>query len=706
MHTATDYESILAEQVATLEAAAGVPSGSLPPTDLAVVFAKVTSEAVEGLRYQANQLTMEADPLLCVRSRSFNAHSRSAGLGETRLATGATGAILVTLDFGSTPTTTSITERDKFTITSPVPGSRDVVYQPTGTTTIGPSVGVVTVTVDATEGSEVYDAPVFSSSGRPLQRFVITSPLVQEGSVVVTVGGTAWQRAASDVLALAGPLDTVYALRCEENTVSVLFGDGIAGAIPPVGNEIRVTYKEGIGIDGRLPAGAEFSGFSSPAAAYITSAVIVADTTGGTNRLSLESAKASFPGSVRSNDRAVTGDDYAALAQRLVPGVFRAATETVAGANLRVVHVCPEGGSSGIVTDLMAANIQTALRARRLLSRRTTVRMCRFARISVRLVATVNPSYVADLAATKVRQTVERLLRAERASFGQRYQLGLLYRGIGTPPYLSGLLVKRFSVLPYWSTYTAFPPSGNGAVPYIYTRDTVKRREWRIVMTAPGSPTSRGEYTVYERLPGTISTTGYAMIGDDRADFTDLASGSWVLVLDPYDVSRRSIPIAGSTSRTVTVTYAGDLRAVGRINDDYAVERSAGTGLLYAGTLTGATAVGDLTLPLTGTWLVGDEILVEDSAGTRFRTSITGGTTGAYTVNEPIPALLTGASVRAVFVAYDGSVEWCVSRGTVPFVAGDELFVDTYANTADFSVREFFFPELAETVIETVGGRH
>src|SRR5262249_61362097 len=91
------------------------------------------------------------------------------------------------------------------------------------------------------------------------------APLLQRASegtdpepdVEVLVDGVAWTRCAD--LSGAGPRDRVYRLDVDADglNASVVFGDGVHGAVPPPGtNNIEAVFATSSGGAGNLPVGA------------------------------------------------------------------------------------------------------------------------------------------------------------------------------------------------------------------------------------------------------------------------------------------------------------------------------------------------------------------------------------------------------------------------------------------------------------------
>jgi hypothetical protein len=67
-------------------------------------------------------------------------------------------------------------------------------------------------------------------------------------TVVVTVNNHQWNAVLS--FRDAGPNDTVYMLNPETGTIT--FGDGVNGAIVPIGSTIIVSYRYGAGAAGNI----------------------------------------------------------------------------------------------------------------------------------------------------------------------------------------------------------------------------------------------------------------------------------------------------------------------------------------------------------------------------------------------------------------------------------------------------------------------
>ena len=127
-------------------------------------------------------------------------------------------------------------------------------------------------------------------------------------------GWTPW--AAVDDLTSVDPVGRFYTVDLTGGAVRF----GSRGRVPQIGQRIRVAgYRYGGGTAGNVAAGA-ISALTGTAGVKVTS---VLPATGGADPASLADALDQVPAEVHRRDRAVTADDFSALALE-VPGVIRA----------------------------------------------------------------------------------------------------------------------------------------------------------------------------------------------------------------------------------------------------------------------------------------------------------------------------------------------------------------------------------------------
>lgn len=175
------------------------------------------------------------------------------------------------------------------------------------------------------EANNVYGTDLGSSDGSADQTFDIPDDPVVSDSVEVYVesGNTFRKWTRVQHLIDYGPNDPVYTTRFDSNNrVFIVFGDGISGAIPTVHATIRAKYIVGGGVIGNVNIGTintidYIPGLSEGQVAAIAGVIDVDNTSaaiGGESPESNNSIRNNAPKFLRTQNRAITLDDYANLA--------------------------------------------------------------------------------------------------------------------------------------------------------------------------------------------------------------------------------------------------------------------------------------------------------------------------------------------------------------------------------------------------------
>lgn len=169
----------------------------------------------------------------------------------------------------------------------------------------------------------VRDLVIGQSDGSGDQQFSLSLPVgasVMAESFLLEVeesgrGYVAWQ-SVEDVM-VCDRDDAVYRLDKEAGTVR--FGDGVRGRIPEPGRRIRVSLmRVGGGVIGNLPAGTlkgiEARGLDMAPVRRKIKVTQPIDTIGGAAAETVAEAERRIPARLRHGNRAVTGEDFRALA--------------------------------------------------------------------------------------------------------------------------------------------------------------------------------------------------------------------------------------------------------------------------------------------------------------------------------------------------------------------------------------------------------
>ena len=172
-----------------------------------------------------------------------------------------------------------------------------------------------------TQGRTVADDPLGSSNGSPNQRFETSRDHWIDGSEVVTVDAEAW--ISVDNFLSSGPQDKHYVIELgEDDRATVVFGNGVTGRIPPVGQgNIATDYRFNAETDGNV--GANTIVVDKTGLTFVNTVFNPRQAGGwseaeGATEESLERAKLAGPASLRTKEVALNGDDAVTLTKDFV----------------------------------------------------------------------------------------------------------------------------------------------------------------------------------------------------------------------------------------------------------------------------------------------------------------------------------------------------------------------------------------------------
>lgn len=165
------------------------------------------------------------------------------------------------------------------------------------------------------EGGLLTDAYVYNT-GNVYQRFLISNPLVDTDSLVVTsiedAGSNTVLYSRATTLLDVGANSNIYFLQGAENSkYEIVFGDGILGRKPKDGSTIAVEYRVS---SGELPNGASVFVPDGAIDGYPNVSIsVIRPARGGAINESIDSIKFNAPRHYQTQERAVTAEDYETL---------------------------------------------------------------------------------------------------------------------------------------------------------------------------------------------------------------------------------------------------------------------------------------------------------------------------------------------------------------------------------------------------------
>lgn len=213
-----------------------------------------------------------------------------------------------------------------------------------------------------TEG-EVF-AESFTSNGRINQRFTLSTTGVVENSITVTVsegpGGSPVEYSKVSRFIDAVNSDRVFVTHLfADDSVTLEFGNNVYGKVPTTNALVTIEYRRSRGAAGNVEVGAitEFESYTNIFGPPYDGIVITPNTVralGGTNSESITSLQANIPASFRSQDRAVSLQDYEDLVLR-VPGIVKAKSTAVTGTVAKTGYITNKSLSASVATLTTAA---------------------------------------------------------------------------------------------------------------------------------------------------------------------------------------------------------------------------------------------------------------------------------------------------------------------------------------------------------------
>jgi hypothetical protein len=365
---------------------------------------------------------------------------------------------LVATPRNSSATSVVFTLDNPIAITSTVSGS--YFDATSGTNFIAYSkVSTPVITVQVTEG-ERYEE-YFTASGKLSQQIQLGNSGVVRSSVTVNVAegqnGDYVEYAFVDrVLETTSSQKVFYLETTATDRSVVVFGNGVNGAIPVPNAEIIVNYRRSRGDAGNLPAYSikAFEGTLSTGSSLNGVVVVgnVAPLIGGSDSESMSSMKTNIPLSFRTQDRAVSLQDYADLALR-VPGIS-IASATVSGSTvtLRVVSNETDYSSRTIAQNTIAANTAVEEAVSTYLSTRTVAGITvsvtsavSLNRVRVKLALQVLDGYIRQSVESDVIDAIRSLFVFDNVEFSGSVSLGTLYRTIMNTTGVDYVTISQFT---------------------------------------------------------------------------------------------------------------------------------------------------------------------------------------------------------------------------------------------------------------------
>ena len=269
----------------------------------------------------------------------------------------------------------------------------------------------ITGVVSATNAQSIAGLSLGTSDGNATQVFTVPTD-VAGFTIVAIVGGLPY--IGVETFAFSGPTDQHFVQSVDENkNVIITFGDGTNGLIPPLGDGITINYNSCDGEDANVAANTVtniVSTLPTPPTGYTIATSNPSRASGGTEVEDLASLKKHIPLQLRTNNRAVTEQDFVDIAT-LNPQVAQAAVSYSCGKFVSV-YIVPDGG--GIASQALLDAVSDFFEPRRIIT--TSIDVLAAGEIRIQLSLTLR------VESNQLRATVESDVRDALLDFFRRRQ--------------------------------------------------------------------------------------------------------------------------------------------------------------------------------------------------------------------------------------------------------------------------------------------
>lgn len=317
------------------------------------------------------------------------------------------------------------------------------------------------VTVSVIQGSITSNEAIGASTGLANQRFRLLKTnvdidsieiLVYEGPVDISGNPTPVTYQYVSQLSSASYQDKVFTARItSDNYTEIIFGNGFNGTIPETNATVEADYRTTAGSSGNLPA-SSIKSISSPASNFVIVASSSA-TSGGADTESIDSIKNNVSRLYRTQDRAVSLQDFKDLTLQ-IPGISKATAQftpqSAPAFDLVTLYpvphqtVYPPAPTSGqVLIDIptnIVESVENYFETRSMVGVTASVinpvdvetltRYVVCTPVYVRIKLYVKDNYVQTWVRNEVEQVVRALLDFDNVTFGQKITIGEIYRAI------------------------------------------------------------------------------------------------------------------------------------------------------------------------------------------------------------------------------------------------------------------------------------
>lgn len=297
------------------------------------------------------------------------------------------------------------------------------------------------VEVPVTHGQTRKKVNLATSTGEPDQFYQIPDLPVIDGTVKVYTEGL-WgdeEWVFIQFLVDADLDDKFFSTYTDAaGSTWIRFGDGTNGLVPPIGTVIKTTYRVGGGVVGNLDA-AKVTSFVNEPPGQVTIALNPAGAayssamTGGADAESNDAIRVNARMAYRTQDRAVTAQDFTDLALN-VPGVVRskAVANHYTSVTLYITGPGATNPSLKLQDDVRTYFSRRTLAGVSLSVTGPTLVPVNFGTIANPIVIVVRPSFSRPAVVAEVKRVLQQMFDPTTVQFGMLYYVSAVYKAVAS----------------------------------------------------------------------------------------------------------------------------------------------------------------------------------------------------------------------------------------------------------------------------------
>jgi hypothetical protein len=276
----------------------------------------------------------------------------------------------------------------------------------------------------------------FTGSGLINQSFLLSNAPVLDDSVRVTVNGEMWKKV--EFFTDSTPRKEYRIEYNSDYSLSVIFGNNRAGLSPPLNSSINVVYRVGGGVQGNIVSNAVSTDTLVTVEGQIASvAVNFSNYTRGENGApgdTVEDIRRKLPMYLKSQERAVSGEDYKNLSNLFVTpynGTMGKATATLrhsgCSANIIDLYVLARDGTNGLAhsSSQFKAELLDYISTKKMLTDSICIKDGVIIEAQLKIDVKIDSFYISqeDMIRTKILRNLDLFFNLQNWDYGQQLKV-------------------------------------------------------------------------------------------------------------------------------------------------------------------------------------------------------------------------------------------------------------------------------------------